>query len=252
MQTAVRRENISPLARLVSRFQAGCSAATQVLLKDLRLKWPWGPFPRSSMTYVRDDWTQLPPAAFIRAFETVRRTCLLPSIQWTSFQILTRTLWTNLKEANTARGRENGTVERCANCLDDIEHTLHLMYECTIANSLLAKVYQVINRVLPPLIGNDGLPLVMAIDQVIFFHLPRELPNDICQDINDVFMIVKHSLYRLRMREDLANIPSMFNIILPVTLELGKLARCRFANSLDYTVIEAIRNGLESEIGLNP
>ena len=64
-------------------------------------------------------------------------------------------------------------------------------------------------------------------------------------------MIVKHSLYRLRMRDDLTNVPTMFNIILSVTLELSKLASCRFASSLDYTVIEAIKSGLETEIGLN-
>ena len=40
-----------------------------------------------------------------------------------SFQILTRTLWTNLKEASTTRGQENGVDGHCANCLEDPEHT---------------------------------------------------------------------------------------------------------------------------------
>ena len=182
------------------------------------------------MTYVRDGLTNLSPANFVRAFECVHRTCLLPSIQWTSFQILTRTLWTNLKEASTTRGYENGVVGHCANCLEVPEHTLNLMYECPVASQLLEHVYGAINRVLPPLVGNEGLALVMSLDQVIFFHLPSELHDDIRQDIHDIFMIVKHSIYRLRLREDQLNIPTLFDVMLPVLLELGKLARCRFAN----------------------
>ena len=251
LQTPVRCERISPLERLASRFRTGCSAATQVLLKDLRLKWPWGPFPRSSMTYARDGLTNLSPANFVRAFECVRRTCLLPSIQWTSFQILTRTLWTNLKEASTTRGQENGVDGHCANCLEDPEHTLHLMYECPVASQLIEHVYGAINRVLPPLVGNEGLPLVKSLDQVIFFHLPSELHADIRRDIHDIFMIVKHSIYRLRLREDQLNIPTLFDVMLPVTLELGKLARCRFANSMDFLIIERIQRELETVIGIN-
>ena len=104
------------------------------------------------------------------------------------------------------------------------------MYECPVASQLIEHVYGAINRVLPPLVGNEGLTLVMSLDQVIFFHLPSELHADIRRDIHDIFMIVKHSIYRLRLREDQLNIPTLFDVMLPVLLELGKLARCRFAN----------------------
>ena len=77
-------------------------------------------------------------------------------------------------------------------------------------------------------------PLVKSLDHVIFFHLPTELPHDIRQDLNDTFMIVKHSLYHTCMREDQLSVPSLFASLLPVTLELGKrVVRCRFANSMD-------------------
>ena len=81
--------------------------------------------------------TNISPLDFVHAFVTVWRTCLLPNIQWTSFQILTRTLWTNMKEANSAFGWENGANGRCANCLDDLEHTLHLMFDCPVASQVL-------------------------------------------------------------------------------------------------------------------
>ena len=157
-----------------------------------------------------------------------------------------------MKEASTARGRENGVNGRCANCLDDQEHTLHLMYECPTAAQLLDEVYRSFNLVLPPLVGNDGFPLVMSIDQVIFFHLPPELPSDVKQDINDVLMIVKHSLYRLRMRDDQDVVPSLFDSLLHVTIELGKLSHCRFAKAMDYRIIDSIKSKLESVMGLNP
>ena len=126
------------------------------------------------------------------------------------------------------------------------------MFECPVASSLLDSIYEVINCVLPPLVGNEGFPLVKSLDHVIFFHLPSALPGDIRQDINDVFMIVKHYLYRARMREDHDSVPNLFNSLLPVTLELGKLARCRFANSMDFFVIESIKHGLESVMGVIP
>ena len=129
---------------------------------------------------------------------------------------------------------------------------MDLMFECPVASQVLDQVYQVLNRVLPPLIGNDGLPLIKSLDQVVFYQLPSILPPDIRQDINDVFSIVKHSLYRLRMREDLLSVPSLFNSLLPITVELGRLARCRFANSSDSFVIEEIKSGLEVSMGVVP
>ena len=63
-----------------------------------------GPVPRSFKTFREDGLLNISPREFIGAFMSVRQTCLLPSVQWTNIQILTRTLWTNLKESSTARG----------------------------------------------------------------------------------------------------------------------------------------------------
>ena len=64
------------------------------MLEDERSSWIDGA-PRSYRTY-RADGFVVEIHDFRDAFEKVRKTHLTPSIQWTSIQILLRTLWTKV------------------------------------------------------------------------------------------------------------------------------------------------------------
>ena len=100
-------ERITTIQALLRKYKTGCSAANQMLLRQQRETWQWGPVPRSHMTYLRDGITSISAEVMSRAFEIVRAKNQTPSIQWTATQILLRTIWTRVKEANTRRRTEN-------------------------------------------------------------------------------------------------------------------------------------------------
>ena len=99
-----RLETRTILESIVNKYKKGCSIVTGMLLREERGKWTYGEVPRAYMTYVRDNITDIDSGSFMAAFYTVRETQLKPSIQWTSTQVLLRTLWTRVKERKTLRG----------------------------------------------------------------------------------------------------------------------------------------------------
>ena len=244
----VMMESTHPLVRLVGRYSTGCSAATQVLLKANRLKWEWGPVPRSFKTFREDGILNIMPQEFIGAFMSVRQTCLLPAVQWTSLQILTRTLWTNLKESNTARGEAAGNTGLCANCFNGVESTLHLMYECRVASRLLDDIVATFNSVYRN--HQDWVPLIKTHLLTMFYQVNKDLPLDVMQDIKDVFAIAKHICYTLRFRERADVPPRRIQTLILVSHEIGKLIKCRFVAGKDALALSRVNDGLKSLAGI--
>ena len=86
---------------LIKKHPKGCSAATEVLLARKRLRWEWGNCPRSFSTLQADGFTGITQNQFSAAFIKVRKSLTMSAAQWTSTQVLLRTLWTAKKEAAT-------------------------------------------------------------------------------------------------------------------------------------------------------
>ena len=107
----VRRTNQTALDSIVHQYTKGCSAANRLLLHADREQWPQGEVPPSHRTYRRDGVTQIDEASFMEAFISVYKSVLLPSIKWTSLQVLLRTLWTKVKESRSRDGDD-----LCVNC----------------------------------------------------------------------------------------------------------------------------------------
>ena len=89
------------------------------------------------MTYLREQITNISALDMSRAFEKVRATNVTPAVQWTSTQILLRTIWTRVKESNTRRNINNQAPANnlCSNCGTAPERTIHLFYECSLATA---------------------------------------------------------------------------------------------------------------------
>ena len=180
------------LEAMVGKYKKGCSVVTRMLLKEERSKWP-DETPRAYRTYTADGFV-VDKYDFMNAFEKVRKTHLTPSIQWTSTQILLRTIWTKVKEMASRRGNADN---RCLNCGMAPEHTKHLFYECNLMVNVFEKLATAINE-------ECGLDINITMNMVMFHAYDLDITEGQRQDIDDLLMIVKHCVYRARFRENVA------------------------------------------------
>ena len=237
ISTPVIRVNQTALESLVFKYRKGCSAANNVLLREQRLKWPQGEVPPSHRTYTNDGITQISKESFLDAFSSVYKSDLLPSIKWTSLQILLRTLWTQVKESNSSRQGD----DRCLNCLQHPEHTTHLMVTCPVAQGSLQLIKDAVNSLL-----DDEID--MSCDLVLFHKVPATVSRHQRQDIIDLLLIFKHVIYRIRFRENQNRQPTVKLVTISIILETEKLIlsknrQCHIAENL-ICYVQELRNSI--------
>ena len=233
----VIRTDQTALESLVFKYKKGCSTANNVLLREQRLHWPQGEVPPSHRTYTNDGITQISKESFLDAFTSVCKSDLLPSIKWTSWQILLRTLWTQVKESNTSRQGD----DQCLNCFQHPEHTVHLMFTCNVAQGSLQAIKDAVNSLLEDEID-------MTSDLVLFHKVPATVPPNQRRDIIDLLLIFKHIIYRTRFRENQNRRPTVKLIIISIILEMEKLVliknrQCQTADNL-ICYIQELRNSI--------
>ena len=235
---------------LIATTRSGCQEATRLLLKQQRRDWTWGEIPRSYFTYRQDQLINLTPQQFSNAFRRVRRSTLSPSMQWTSLQVLLRTLWTNVKEANTARNIVSPTPihQNCSNCHIHPEHTVHLLFECHIAQEVWTVVQGKFNECAARL-RNGYVPIIITRDQVMFNHPPEGLNKYEVRDLIDFIIIIKHVLYRLKYRERIERVPSSRLILTITCMELEKALLARNFLGQRATLFSSFSNALKEHVG---
>ena len=133
---AVTPTQNSVLEVIVKKHAKGNSAANKLFLKADREEWSQGEVPPSYASFVRDGITQIDSSDFMKAFLKIRRTELMVSFQWTSTQVLLRTLWTKVKEFRARPFAQNAN-EGCVNCGQAAEHIVHMMFECQLMQGVL-------------------------------------------------------------------------------------------------------------------
>ena len=212
-QGTARVESRTILESIVWKYQKGCSIVTKMILADERQSWTHGEVPRSYWTYTtRDGVTDIDSGAFMAAFDTVMNSELKPSIRWTSMQVLLRTLWTRVKE----RRARPGVNASCLNCGQADEHTVHMLFECQLMRGMLVIIERVINR-------QRGLNIVFDLNTVLFHKITGCEDEDLRCEINDVLLVTKHIVYRVRFRENVDRYPTIKMMMLTLIIELQKL-----------------------------
>ena len=224
--TAMRPGVETVLEKIVGKHAKGNSAANRIFLSAERKEWTHKDVPKSYKTYKDDGITQIEAKEFMEAFEQVRKTELLASFQWTSTQILLRTLWTRVKESRARPYAALGD-DRCVNCLMAPEHTAHLMYDCVIAQGVLRNISQMINQY-------TEVDVRLTRDVVLFHVKPGEITDSLQRDLTDILMIFKHVLYRSRFDQEIVNLPTAKGMTITVILELTKFERISEAPINDY------------------
>ena len=232
----VRQTNQTALESVIFQYSKGCSAANRLLLRAERELWPQGEVPPSHRTYQRDGVTQLDETSFMNAFISVYKSELLPSLKWTSLQVLLRTLWTKVKEF-----RSRGGNDLCVNCGLLSEHTVHMLHQCTLATGVLQKLKVSLDNAM----DSD---IILSVDAVLFHHLPDNLTRKEKNDIVDTLMIYKHVIYRLRFRENTARYPTTKLVLISMILELQKLISLKNKNGEETDSLEMVNLKLKQEI----
>ena len=131
-------DNKTTIQAIVGKYPSICSQATNLLLREIREEWECGGFPRSYHTYQNENMIQISHTQFSACFLRTRASLLPPAVQWSSFSILLRTLWTKVKESRTLRNQLRNLPfnNSCANCFGPPKRTKHLIFDCIPAQRL--------------------------------------------------------------------------------------------------------------------
>ena len=210
-------DNLTTLQNLVKATKTGCSSVTKLLLKEERSKWSWGTIPRSYHTYRQDQITNIEPEQFMRALRDIRKNGLMPNAQWTSIQILLRTVFTKMKTKQWIFPPDYG----CSNCANEPETTKHLFYECQLAESIWDKFFHFTNEIITDqeLCQNRTNKTMDA----ILFHFLPDTPKQIRSEVTEVIMLIKHAFFKLKYRTDYNRLPSPRKTSMIIILDLKKL-----------------------------
>ena len=214
---AVTPTQNSVLEAIVKKHAKGNSAANKLFLKADREEWSQGEVPPSYASFIRDGITQIDSSDFMKAFLKIRRTELMASFQWTSTQVLLRTLWTKVKEFRARPFAQNAN-EACVNCGQAAEHIVHMMFECQLMQGVLQKISMMINR-------EEANNFDLSCDVVLFHVKPEGISDEKQKDLTDILMIVKHVIYRIRFRENVNVFPTTKAVIIDIIMEMEKFDR---------------------------
>ena len=244
-------ERVSTLQSLIRSQKSGCGQASRLLLHQQRTHWQWGQFPRSFSTYLADNMTNITSREFSKALASTRSNLLPPSIQWSSITVFLRTMWTNVKEARTARNlvSTTPTSPNCSNCGLAPERTIHLLFECSLAQQVWSHLLTEFND-LATTNNPTHSPVILSSDLVLFNHTPRGLAEPLACELTQLVMIFKHLIYRFKFRENMNRFPTLRLALLTAALELDKVTLVRQRNGLDTTFIDNLVERLKTNVGM--
>ena len=223
---AVTPTQSTVLEAIVKKYAKGNSAANKLFLKADREEWSQGEVPPSYATFIRDGITQIESSDFMNAFLKIRKTELMASFQWTSTQVLLRTLWTKVKEFK-ARPLAQNANDRCVNCGQAAEHIVHMMFECPLMQGVLQKISSMISR-------EEDTNVDLTCDVVLFHVKPEVISDEKQRDLTDILLIVKHVVYRVRFRENVTAFPTVKAIIIDIIIELERFNRICESDLTEY------------------
>ena len=222
----------------------------QALENEFQIQIDWGEMPRSFATYLSDGLVNINSQQFSKSLHKTRSNHLPPATQWTSITIFLRTIWTNVKEANTRRNLLQATPvsPNCTNCGSQPERTT-LFLDCPLAMHIWTTIISDFNEQL--LQDNPTSQTIPVNSNLIMFNYIQDWPSDDSyRDIIDIVMTIKHRIYRYKFRDNLQRIPSNREALLFAALDIEKIILIRQHTGLDYSFIEKVNNKIKDRVGL--
>ena len=130
----------------------------------------------------------------------------------------------------------------CLNCGMADEHTTHMLYDCEKMKGVI-EIYELcLNRNRP---RDEWIKIDL---NMMLFHHFVNIDNCNKRDINDMLMVAKHVLYRIRFRENVERRPTVRMLILICIIELQKLVLSRTKIGTDVIGLKEYICELRKEI----
>ena len=98
------------------------------------------------------------------------------------------------------------------------------------------------------LLDNHHVPFVISLTNVLFNYSPPTVRNN-RKDIVDLFMLVKHVLYRLKFRTDLVVTPSLHRVLVIAVIDLEKAIAVRNVLNKNTTLFTNVTESLKNRVG---
>ena len=180
----------------------------------------------------------------------IRNNLLSPAIKWTILQILLPNIWTKIKESNTARNllRITPSTPECSNCQAHPERTLHLMYSCQAVYQMWIRVIQNMNDIL----RNQNVShqnIILNSDLIMFNHTPPQMRKDDAKDLVCILMIAKHTILRIKYRDNQERMPTVRLFTITVALEIERNIMTRKHHNKQTNILCLMANQLKESVG---
>ena len=96
---------------------------------------------------------------------------------------------------------------------------------------------------------NVNTPMVLSRDNIMFNFPPSGIGDSQKYDIVDIVMIVKHAIYRLKFRENIAALPSIRLLMVIVSIDLEKAIVVRNFMNKDSYLLSDVTEKIKSRAG---
>ena len=130
------------------------------------------------------------------------------------------------------------------------EHTIHLFYECSLAQQIWNRVIDIVNS---QIIEEDvtATPIIINSDMIMFNHMPRTIHGEQKDALVQIIMTIKHRLYQMKFRDDIQRQPTVRRMTLHTVLDLEKVILINNYNGICTSFIESVNQKIKRTIGLD-
>ena len=145
--------------------------------------------------------------------------------------------------------RNNPISPNCSNCGLLPEHTIHLMFECTLAQQIWNSVTNEFNAAVTE-DQHDAQPVTLTRNTVLFNYIQSSLTPSHNKDLLHIVTTVKHRIYQFKYRENQERYPSLRLALLSIALDIDRVITIRQQNGLNSCFIEKFNNRIKAIVGL--
>ena len=142
----------------------------------------------------------------------------------------------------------NQSNDVCSNCIQEVETTTHLFYDCQIAQQIFREIIRVVNDTRLRL-GDRGPPLILSRDLILFNYVNIQTNLDIRNEVECLIMICKHAIVKIKYRENTNWIPTKRFSLLLICLDIEKYSQVLTNKMYDSIFTRMMIQDLNSCVG---
>ena len=157
----------------------------------------------------------------MRNLSNAKWNLLSPAIRWTNIQIFLRKLWTKKEESNTRKGQQQLIQANCDNCGNSEEDTQHLIVSCIVAQALWRRLTEAVNACTH---RSHISNISIKTENILFNHNEHNHQGrpDNKEQIIEAIMIAKHTIIKIKYRENTKNYPTERLTCMMLILDMEK------------------------------